>query len=135
MRFRYPDCKSVCRLRAFGKRDGELEGRRIIEFPARRGEIPRAPLGLIQSSRGQYCWWDRRSVFGEISQILSNISFTREKNSPIPVTLALARGRGEEFPSPIMLSIEPVHHSPENSTFRDLKLPRLSTRSRCRLTR
>lgn len=74
----------------------------------RDGEIPCAPLGLIQSSRGQYCWWDRRSVFGEISQILSNISFTRGKNSPIPITLLLAGSR-RGIPSLVMLSTEPVH--------------------------
>lgn len=89
----------------------------------RDGEIPCAPLGLIQSSRGQYCWWDRRSVFGEISQILSNISFTRGKNSPIPITLLLC---GVEARNSLSHNVvdRTCTHSPENSTFRDLKLQR-----------
>lgn len=72
----------------------------------RDGEIPCAPLGLIQSSRGGAIFVGGiggGSVFGEISQILSNsISFTRGKK------LCRARSR-RGIPSTIMLSTEPVY--------------------------
>lgn len=94
----------------------------------RDGEIPCSPLGLIQSSRGGAIFVGGRIRFRRNFSNSFELDFVYSGKKTLPREV---EARNSVYHNVVDRT---CIHSPENSTFRDLKL-HASLRSRCRLTR